>query len=127
MSTTNLAPTGEAGTLRRNPPDGYPVLSYCTSCGRDFSGDTMFDRHRVGVHDYTFAEGLRMDPPKEDGRRCLDPEEMLARGWRPFTDEEMAASSRDRRRVGYDVELWHDPARQARGRDGIAARGTEAS
>jgi hypothetical protein len=41
----------------------------------------MFDRHRTGQHEYTFAEGLEMDPPREDGRRCLDAEEMTALGW----------------------------------------------
>jgi len=100
-------------------PAGYPPLSYCTTCGRDFSGDRMFDRHRVGVHAYTLSEGLRMDPPREDGRRCLYPDEMLALGWRPFTDEELAASTRDRKRAGFGVELWFDPAERERARQAM--------
>jgi len=63
----------------------YPRIekprAYCRSCRQDFSGTKMFDRHRVGVHEYTFAEGLEMDPPREDGRRCLDADEMTALGW----------------------------------------------
>jgi hypothetical protein len=94
----------------------YPCLSFCTSCGLDMGSDELFDRHRVGTHDYTHAEGLRMSPPREDGRRCLTPEEMRAKGWRPYTEEEMLASRRDRRRVGYGIELWHDPARSGRAR-----------
>jgi hypothetical protein len=50
-------------------------------CGLDFSSSAAFDAHRVGRHAYTFAEGLRMDPPREDGRRCLDRGEMEATGW----------------------------------------------
>ena len=41
----------------------------------------LFDRHRVGVHEYTFEEGLRMEPMREDGRRCLHRAEMEERGW----------------------------------------------
>src|SRR5262245_66473070 len=100
----------------KEPPDGYPVLCYCTTCGRDFSGDWMFDAHRVGVFDYRYGEGLKMDPPREDGRRCMDPEEMQERGWRPMTDEEMRASRRDKHRAGFGVELWFDAAENARKR-----------
>jgi len=57
-----------------------------------------------------------MDPPREDGRRCLYPDEMLALGWRPFTEEELAASTRDRKRAGFGVELWFDPARMEAGK-----------
>jgi hypothetical protein len=39
-----------------------------------------FDRHRTGVHAYTFLEGLDLDPPREDGRRCLDPDDMREAG-----------------------------------------------
>jgi len=61
---------------------GFPIRSYCRSCGEDFNGDGYFEDHRVGTHDYLYAEGLDMDPPREDGRRCLDVDEMTARGWR---------------------------------------------
>ena len=103
-------------------PFGYPPLAYCTDCGRDFSGDRMFDRHRVGRHEYTFAQGMRKVPSREDGRRCLDADEMLERGWRTYTDDEMRASTRYRRRAGYGVELWYDPVDAARKRVGHAGR-----
>lgn len=73
------------------------MLNLCRSCGEDFGGVELFDRHRVGNHTYTFGEGLRMDPPREDGRRCLDPGEMRELGW--------ALNARDR---------WVDPARALR-------------
>jgi hypothetical protein len=60
---------------------GFPIRSFCRSCGEDFNGDTLFDRHRVGIHEYTYAEGLGMDPPREDGRRCLDTDELRTLGW----------------------------------------------
>jgi hypothetical protein len=31
--------------------------------------------HRTGTHEYMFREGLAMNPLREDGRRCLDPDE----------------------------------------------------
>jgi hypothetical protein len=88
---------------RHDYPDGYGPLAYCRACGCDFSGDTLFDLHRVGKHEYDWS------PEREDGRRCLDREEMLERGWRPLTDEEMRSSRRHRHRVGFGVELWTDP------------------
>ena len=30
---------------------------------------------------YTYEQGLSLDPPREDGRRCLDSEEMQSKGW----------------------------------------------
>lgn len=69
----------------------------CGACHEDFSSLELFDRHRVGVHDYTFKEGLDMNPPREDGRRCLDPTEMAERGWRLN-----------------DRQLWFDPVRSSR-------------
>jgi hypothetical protein len=29
----------------------------------------------------TYEQGLSLDPPREDGRRCLDSEEMQSKGW----------------------------------------------
>jgi hypothetical protein len=103
-------------------PEDYRPLSYCVSCGRDFSGDTIFDLHRVGVHAYDYPEGLKLDPPREDGRRCLEPDEMRALGWRPMGGEEMRASNRDRHRAGFGVEFWFDPARHEVARDAFAAK-----
>jgi hypothetical protein len=57
-------------------------VNLCCACLQDFGSVELFDRHRVGKHAYGFAEGLDMDPPREDGRRCLDPSEMESAGWR---------------------------------------------
>jgi hypothetical protein len=56
-------------------------MNYCTSCGEDFASVRGFDRHRVGVHEYTLTEGLRMTPQRLDGRRCLDTDEIAALGF----------------------------------------------
>lgn len=56
-------------------------MNLCRTCGLDFAGIKDFDSHRVGVHAYTYWEGLKMDPPREDGRRCLSSSEMSAQGW----------------------------------------------
>ena len=55
-------------------------MNLCRSCGEDFSSVANFDRHRVGTHQYTLTEGLRMEPPGEDGRRCLHVDEIEALG-----------------------------------------------
>lgn len=47
------------------------IHNLCTSCGLDFGSIQAFDAHRVGTHDYTYQEGLRMEPMQENGRRCL--------------------------------------------------------
>jgi hypothetical protein len=39
-------------------------------CRRDFASLTAFDSHRVGKHAYDWS------PEREDGRRCLDVEEL---------------------------------------------------
>jgi hypothetical protein len=52
--------------------------AWCPSCGLDFSSTAAFDRHRVGTHAYLFAEGLAFDASREDGRRCLDVDEIRA-------------------------------------------------
>jgi len=48
-------------------------VNVCGACSLDFSSVQAFDAHRVGRHAYTFKEGLAMEPPREDGRRCLGP------------------------------------------------------
>lgn len=45
-------------------------------CGTDFGSLSAFDSHRTGEHDYLYSEGARMDPPREDGRRCLTAREI---------------------------------------------------
>jgi hypothetical protein len=53
-------------------------VNYCTSCGEHFAGVRAFEAHRVGVHAYLYREGLELVPPRYDGRRCLDIEELEA-------------------------------------------------
>ena len=72
-------------------------MNVCRHCRQVFGSVELFDRHRVGRHAYTFAEGMEMRPPVEDGRRCLDVEEMEKAGWR--------LNGRGR---------WFDPARDPR-------------
>ena len=56
-------------------------MNLCTACGLDFTSVRLFDAHRVGRHEYLYAEGLQLEPPREDGRRCLSGDEMEAKGW----------------------------------------------
>src|SRR5881392_505687 len=91
-----------------NTPDGYDPSSYCASCGKDFAGDTYFDRHRTGTHD-------------PDTRRCKSTIELIEDGMRPMTDDEMRASRRHSHRVGYGIEMWFDPASVERARKGFSA------
>jgi hypothetical protein len=72
---------------------GMKVWNQCSACGADFTSVELFDRHRVGTHEYLFA------PERPDGRRCLTVEEMTGRGW----------EQNDRGR-------WLDPARAERAR-----------
>lgn len=55
-------------------------MNLCRECNTDFGSVQAFDLHRVGKHAYTYSEGLKFDPPVEDGRRCLSESEMLERG-----------------------------------------------
>ena len=49
-------------------------LNGCSACGEDFTSLELFDAHHVGDHELDW-------PEHEDGRRCLDSEEMTERGW----------------------------------------------
>jgi hypothetical protein len=69
-------------------------VNLCTACRRDFSSVAAFDRHRTGKHAYDFVEGLRLG--FEDGRRCLDADEMRVSG--------MALDQRGRWCITADVE-----------------------
>jgi hypothetical protein len=53
----------------------------CGACGLNFASLTLFDWHRIGKHEYTLTEGLRMDPAREDGRRCRTVDEIQAAGY----------------------------------------------
>jgi hypothetical protein len=97
-----------AGPSLRHPRPERPA-NWCSACGQDFTSVELFDRHRVGVHAYTYTEGLKLDPPAEDGRRCLVIEEMQANGW--------TEDARGR---------WVDPARSERAREAFSALGSPA-
>jgi|SRR5215831_2653901 len=84
---------------------GFGYLNGCETCHEDFSSVKMFDRHRIGRFEYTHSQGLRSEPPVEDGRRCLDEDEMRAKGW-----------DRDER------GRWADPAEIARTTRDFATR-----
>jgi hypothetical protein len=71
-------------------------MNLCVTCKTDFASVAAFDRHRIGVHEYTFAEGLEFEPSREDGRRCMDVDEMLAAG--------MEQDARGRWRIAADAE-----------------------
>ena len=71
------------------------ILNYCNTCGKDFKSVSAFDQHRTGTYEYDYSKGLRMDPPREDGRRCMTADEMQQKGmeqdkfgrWRKPLDE----------------------------------------
>jgi hypothetical protein len=100
-------------------PEGYRVNSYCTLCGLDFAGDSYFERHKTGSHQYTYSEGLKYNPPVEDGRRCMSIEELAEIGMRPMTKEEMNASSRHRHRIGFGIPMIFDPSEIKRGMEAL--------
>jgi len=58
---------------------GFGVTE-CGVCGLYFAGTSAFDAHRVGVHAFTWREGLALDPPRMDGRRCLELDELATAG-----------------------------------------------
>jgi hypothetical protein len=66
-------------------------MNLCRRCGLDFSSLEAFDAHRTGRHEYLWT------PEREDGRRCLDTEELEALGWEQN-----------------DWGRWFDPMRSAR-------------
>ena len=56
-------------------------MNLCRTCGSDFSSVEAFDAHRIGSYAYTFDDGLQLEAPREDGRRCLATEELSSGGW----------------------------------------------
>jgi hypothetical protein len=112
-----------ASRVRRSFPPGYRPSNFARCCGRDFVSVRAFDTHRVGVHAYTFAEGMALEPPREDGRRCMADEELIEAGLARMTEEEMRASARQRGRVEFGVPLWHDPEHTEAVRRGFAEQG----
>jgi hypothetical protein len=78
-------------------------VNLCRSCGQDFTSVRGFDKHRVGVHLYTYSEGLKLAPPREDGRRCLAVDELEDAGFRQTASgrwELAEQADRARRRFG---------------------------
>jgi hypothetical protein len=87
-------------------------VNLCRACGEDFGSLSGFDTHRIGRHEHMLAEGFAMNPPREDGRRCLDAEELEQLGWHqdvhgrwrmprleaemPFWDQQSAKSGDER-------------------------------
>ena len=66
-------------------------MNVCSACGQDFGSLSAFDAHRLGKYPQTgpseYLERLRIgltaaDWTPEQGRRCLEPEEMTGRGWK---------------------------------------------
>jgi hypothetical protein len=84
-------------------------VNLCRDCGQDFSSVRAFDRHRVGVHAYTYSQGVAMEPAREDGRRCLGLDELEDAGFR------QTASGR------WELAAEADRARRAFRRSGKAA------
>jgi hypothetical protein len=56
-------------------------MNVCATCEKDFVSLAAFDEHRTGRHDYTLWEGLKQEPPVEDGRRCFATFELEETGW----------------------------------------------
>ena len=52
-----------------------------TGCGHDFTCTTLFDRHRIGSYGSGEYLGNPADWTPGLGRRCMDAEEMEAKGW----------------------------------------------
>ena len=57
-------------------------MNACTACGEDFGSVELFDRHRVGRHAYSFAEGLECSLARRAAlpRSARDGERGLAAG-----------------------------------------------
>jgi hypothetical protein len=99
-----LAPTQprKRTSRRRDPSRPTQPRNYRRSCGEDFTSTRLFDEHRVGKNDYLYDP---WDESKADGRRCLNTEEMIAKGWKQneggyWGSPERAADVR--RRLGHD-------------------------
>ena len=79
-----LADALDAAAWKQEHPDAERLAhpsNQCSNCGADFTSVAGFDYHRVGKHEYLFAEGIKMEPPREDGRRCLDASELTAKNF----------------------------------------------
>ncbi len=85
-------------------------MNFCPSCGQDFSSVEAFDRHRVGTFAYSYDQGVPLDPPRENGRRCLRLDEMRAAGWVVDQRERWVHPREYRRRVTRGGDSFsHEP------------------
>lgn len=98
----------------------YVPLNQCSECRHDFTSTDYFDQHRIGVHAYTFSGGLLLDPPREDGRRCMDEDEILASGLRRVEPGDSIAYES---RIKSGVPLYFDPVKAERARARFPAMG----
>jgi hypothetical protein len=85
----------------------------------DFGSVAAFDRHRVGTHEYTFIEGLYMEPERLDGRRCLDESEIAA-----LTDSKGRSIYGLGARGQWSLRASLEYARQARSGEQYTSQGT---
>jgi hypothetical protein len=90
-------------------PDGYVPRYRCGECCRDFVSLTVFDRHRVGQHEYDWT------PDTPLGRRCLDDDELEDAGL-ALLDGDALAASRYASRARWGIPLVYDPAAPERAR-----------
>lgn len=56
-------------------------MNLCRGCSQDFGSVSLFDRHRIGAYEPGNYQGHIEDWSPELGRRCMDEEEMQAKGW----------------------------------------------
>lgn len=78
-------------------------MNLCRGCNQDFASIEAFDAHRVGVHAYTYSQGLQQDPMVEDGRRCIPTAELEAGGFRRNARGQWEQAARsDRTRAIFD-------------------------
>jgi len=56
-------------------------MNFCRGCSQDFGSVSLFDRHRIGAFEPGNYQGDLADWSPELGRRCMDEEEMQAKGW----------------------------------------------
>lgn len=78
------APAVALESFSIEPPDEPQEsawMNVCVPCGKDFGSVSAFDAHRVGTHAYTYSEGVKMEPMREDGRRCLSRAELVESGF----------------------------------------------
>lgn len=88
-------------------------MNVCGACGLVFSSLSGFDAHRVGKHAYSYSEGVKMEPLREDGRRCLSVDEL-----------ERAGFAQDARSRWFQVEVRRRVREAFLGRTGCADGGS---